>query len=70
MHETLRKPIGWLRYIVKFQPRTWAEKPIYSVNVIPLEGSCGRRAVLVETLLQGHMITMYTDARDVILNKP
>ncbi len=66
--ETLPPVIGWLTYIVKWSPRITAQKPVYSVKIVPLEGSHGRRAVLVETLLQGHMIRMYADARDIVLD--
>ncbi len=62
------KHIGFIRYLVKCSPKIWAEKPVYKVKVVPLEASHGRRALLVQILLDGHYIWQYADARDVVLD--
>ncbi len=66
--ETLRKPIGHFVVIVHWYPREVAFEPIYWVKVCPMEAGHGRKIVFVGIEIDGSIVQVQADPRDVVLD--
>ncbi len=65
---TLPKPIGHLVVIVHWHPREVAFEPIYWAKVCPMEAGHGRKVVFVGIEIDGSIVQIQADSRDVVLD--